>query len=273
MTENSNMQSDLQKDKKFQRDPHFISWQWPIVVLAAGCLLYYLIHISDHSLPKEVTIHEAIENTNLFSSERSRNTLRKLTKLGPRLAGSIQNEVHAPALIEHEVQEAQSNAHSSQSILLQRQKGSGAYFLGFKLGFTNIYDNIQNVLALLEGSDGNHSILINCHYDTVAASEGASDDGITCAVMLELLRVLSMQTLRLKHNVIFLFNGAEETPLQGAHMFLKHEWAKKARIHVTVGAAGSADVNFSSADACDRFVRRFHGRLVAACRLSVTVSN
>lgn len=60
MSENSNIQPDLQKDKKFQRDPHFISWQWPIVVLAIGCLLYYLIHISDHSLPKEVTINEAV---------------------------------------------------------------------------------------------------------------------------------------------------------------------------------------------------------------------
>lgn len=42
---------------------------------------------------------------------------------------------------------------------------------------------------------------------------GASDDGLNCAVMLEVLRVISRQTTPLQQNIIFLFNGAEETPL------------------------------------------------------------
>lgn len=48
--------------------------------------------------------------------------------------------------------------------------------------------------------------------------------------MLELLRVLSRSETRLRHTVLFLFNGAEETPLQAAHGFItKHEWAKDIR--------------------------------------------
>jgi acetylornithine deacetylase/succinyl-diaminopimelate desuccinylase-like protein len=43
---------------------------------------------------------------------------------------------------------------------------------------------------------------------------GGSDDGLNCAVMLEVLEVLSRSETSLKHNVIFLFNGAEESPLQ-----------------------------------------------------------
>lgn len=43
---------------------------------------------------------------------------------------------------------------------------------------------------------------------------GASDDGLHCAVMLEVLFVLTQQNTPLNHNVIFLFNGAEENPLQ-----------------------------------------------------------
>lgn len=43
---------------------------------------------------------------------------------------------------------------------------------------------------------------------------GASDDVLTCAIMIELVRVLSKLPVRLKHNVVFLFNGAEETPLE-----------------------------------------------------------
>lgn len=45
-------------------------------------------------------------------------------------------------------------------------------------------------------------------------SLGGGDDGFHCAVMLELLRVLSVSKKKLLHDVIFLFNGAEETVLQ-----------------------------------------------------------
>lgn len=61
-------------------------------------------------------------------------------------------------------------------------------------------------------------------------SPGASDDAASCCVMLEILRVLSHREKRLRHSVIFLFNGAEETPLQAAHGFItQHEWAKDIR--------------------------------------------
>lgn len=42
-----------------------------------------------------------------------------LTNLGPRVVGDIANEVYAPTIIENEILEAQSNAHSSQSILMK----------------------------------------------------------------------------------------------------------------------------------------------------------
>lgn len=61
-------------------------------------------------------------------------------------------------------------------------------------------------------------------------SPGASDDAASCCVMLEILRVLSQREKRLRHSVIFLFNGAEETLLQAAHGFItKHDWAKEIR--------------------------------------------
>lgn len=61
-------------------------------------------------------------------------------------------------------------------------------------------------------------------------SPGASDDAASCCVMLEILRVLSKQETRLRHNILFLFNGAEETPLQAAHGFItQHPWAENVR--------------------------------------------
>lgn len=43
---------------------------------------------------------------------------------------------------------------------------------------------------------------------------GASDDAVSCAVMLEVLHSLANQSTPLRHGVIFLFNGAEENILQ-----------------------------------------------------------
>lgn len=43
---------------------------------------------------------------------------------------------------------------------------------------------------------------------------GASDDAVSCAVMLEVLHSLANQSAPLHHGVVFLFNGAEENILQ-----------------------------------------------------------
>ena len=43
---------------------------------------------------------------------------------------------------------------------------------------------------------------------------GASDDAVSCSLMLETLRVLSQAKKPLKHNIVFVFNGAEENILQ-----------------------------------------------------------
>jgi hypothetical protein len=58
-------------------------------------------------------------------------------------------------------------------------------------------------------------------------------------VMLEILRVLSLQP-RLKHSIIFLFNGAEEQDLQAAHGFItQHRWANDSRALINLESTGS----------------------------------
>lgn len=44
--------------------------------------------------------------------------------------------------------------------------------------------------------------------------QGAGDNAVSCSVMLEIIRIISRSSVKLKHNVIFLFNGAEENMLQ-----------------------------------------------------------
>lgn len=69
---------------------------------------------------------------------------------------------------------------------------------------------------------------------------GGTDAGIMCAVALETLRKLSRLPEPSEYNIIFLFNGAEETPLKGSHGFVQnHIWAKEVEVLVNLDAGGS----------------------------------
>ena len=60
---------------------------------------------------------------------------------------------------------------------------------------------------------------------------GASDDAVSCALMLEVLRVISQQNTPLKHNVIFIFNGAEENILQVVWRQAFHTSSYQRQLH------------------------------------------
>jgi hypothetical protein len=68
---------------------------------------------------------------------------------------------------------------------------------------------------------------------------GGADAAVPIGVMIELLNVL-VHSVPLKHAVIFLFNGAEETLQEGSHAFITlHPWANSCRVVVNLEACGS----------------------------------
>ena len=106
------------------------------------------------------------------------------------------------------------------------------------------------------------AVLVNCHFDSVPLSPGASDDAVQCGIMLEVLRALSASLELMANDVLFLFNGAEETPLPASHAFItqvwiltfvffllweyssdsltfQHHWAEHASMFVNLEAAGA----------------------------------
>lgn len=107
----------------------------------------------------------------------------------------------------------------------------------------SVYRGVQNIVVKLSPRNVNESlnyILLNAHFDSVPLSPGAGDDVTMVAVMLEMLRVLSLHSY-LDHSVLFLFNGAEEVGLIATHAFIQqHEWAKKVGVLLNLEVTGTA---------------------------------
>uniref|UniRef100_A0A674HJF4 Endoplasmic reticulum metallopeptidase 1 n=1 Tax=Taeniopygia guttata TaxID=59729 RepID=A0A674HJF4_TAEGU len=175
-----------------------------------------------------------------FSASRARGYLDNITAIGPRTVGSPENEVLAVNYLLEQIRRIERESTDAHKISVDIQRPTGSFSIDFLGGFTSYYANITNVVVKLEPRNGaEHAVLSNCHFDSVPNTPGASDDAVSCAVMLEILNTLSKSSESLQHAVIFLFNGAEENILQASHGFItQHEWAKSIRAFINLEAAG-----------------------------------
>ncbi|XP_048115765.1 endoplasmic reticulum metallopeptidase 1 isoform X2 [Alosa alosa] len=205
-----------------------------VLVVAFILVLWGLVHLSLQQLVLG-------RPTGEFNALRARKHLESITSVGPRPVGSVENEVmtvgYLLAEIEHIREESMAGPHA---ITVDVQRPTGSFSIDFLGGFTSYYDKVTNIAVKLEPKNGaQHVMLANCHFDSVANSPGASDDAVSCAVMLEVLHSLANLSTPLLHGVVFLFNGAEENVLQASHGFItQHPWAKKIRAFINLEAAG-----------------------------------
>ena len=80
---------------------------------------------------------------------------------------------------------------------------------------------VANVIATKPGSDSTGAVLLSAHYDTVAGSPGAADDGIGVGVLLETARALNT-AVAVRNDVVILLTDAEEaSALHGAEAFVR----------------------------------------------------
>ncbi|MEJ6486177.1 M20/M25/M40 family metallo-hydrolase [Nostoc punctiforme UO1] len=99
---------------------------------------------------------------------------------------------------------------------------------------------VHNILAKLPGTNNTKAILLAAHYDSVANSPGASDDGAAVTAMLETVRALKVGS-SLKNDVIFLFTDGEESGLLGAIGFIEeHPWKKDVGLAINFEARGNS---------------------------------
>lgn len=186
-----------------------------------------------------------------FKTDNVLHDLKILASFGPKVTGSHANEYEAVNFLRNRILEIKTKGLSANEITYDLQKVSGKFPLtAFSNIYTITYENIQNIVVKVGPSGmSNYSLLINCHFDSVPTSPGASDDGLNCAVMLEMIRVFSLSPKKLPHNIIFLFNGAEENPLMGSHGFItEHKWAHeiKAFINLESCGAGGREILFQA---------------------------
>lgn len=163
----SNVKDNESKFVKPMPSSHFVG------VLGLILLTFALVIIIEKQLPKALTIAEEDQYPDSFIAERAYNILKNLTSVGPRIAGSYENEVVAVQLITTEINDILKGSNPIHVVEVDVQKASGGFNLAFLDGMTNVYQDVQNVVVKV-GSKINsaHSLLINCHFDSVMDSPG-----------------------------------------------------------------------------------------------------
>ncbi|KPM37835.1 Vacuolar membrane protease [Neonectria ditissima] len=66
---------------------------------------------------------------------------------------------------------------------------------------------------------GTGGVMVNCHFDSVSTGYGATDDGMGCVSMLQLLSYFTSKDHQPRNGIVLLFNNAEEDGLLGAQAF------------------------------------------------------
>ncbi|GMT16478.1 hypothetical protein PFISCL1PPCAC_7775, partial [Pristionchus fissidentatus] len=179
-----------------------------------------------------------------FSEVRARGFLKKITALGPRPSGSAALEKHAMPMLQQRLESVKQAAEKTgkNRVEIDTQHPTGCFDLKFLSAFTLCYQNVTNKIARIGPAKGPaaHSLLLNCHIDTMPDTPGATDDAVSCTIMMDILDVLAREEKELKYDVVFLFNGAEENFLQGAHGFIdSHPWRHTIRAFINLEGTGS----------------------------------
>lgn len=103
-----------------------------------------------------------------------------------------------------------------------------------------IVTRLDNIIAVMRGSEGAQSVLLMSHYDAVPHSPGAADDGSGVGSILETLRNLS-QGERPRHDVVVVFTDGEELGLLGAKLFVEeHPLAQEIDLAMNFEGRGAS---------------------------------
>ncbi len=183
-----------------KRPPALFPTWYALVVAGFVAAVFALVVLADRRLPAPLGVQDARENPGRFLEGKARKYLKQLTSVGPRPAGmsmiqtcptlsfvnilhifkkycfvgSYENEVLAVEFFRREVDAIIDKAKVAHKLSVDIQKPRGSFSLDFIDGLTHHYRDIQNFIVKLEPRDreSKHSLLLNCHFDSVPQSPG-----------------------------------------------------------------------------------------------------
>lgn len=108
-----------------------------------------------------------------------------------------------------------------------------------------LYFESSNVIARLYGTQHElnpdskkfPALILNAHFDSSSVSYGATDDGIGCIAMIELLRTLLANPPTF-YDLVLLFNDGEEGGLFGSAAFSTHPWFNDSLAIINMEGSG-----------------------------------
>ncbi|KAH8275872.1 hypothetical protein KR026_003393, partial [Drosophila bipectinata] len=226
------------------------SWYYaPSFILLWLALFYAIVIPLYNRLPDRITVSQELLHPGEFVGERAQRQLHDFDRIGPKVVGSVANEVTTVEFLLAEVEKIRVEMNSDlYELEVDVQSPTGSYVFN---EMVNMYQGIHNVVVKLSSKDSPSQsyLLVNSHFDSKPSSPGSGDDGTMVVVMLEVLRQMTISRTPFQHSIVFLFNGAEENPLQGSHGFItQHKWAAncKAFINLEVAGSGGRDILFQS---------------------------
>jgi hypothetical protein len=110
-----------------------------------------------------------------FSETRTRRLLEELVAYGPRSSGSHALEVDAVALIRRELTAIDAARQRVHRLEINEHRPSGCFDLAFLADFTLCYQNVTNIVVRIGPAhvrSTDHSLLVNCHIDTMPDCPG-----------------------------------------------------------------------------------------------------
>jgi Peptidase family M28 len=121
------------------------------------------------------------------------------------------------------------------------------YEEGFTLTEWGNLTKSKNIIAKIKGSNSGKALLLLSHYDSAphSFSQGASDDAVGIATILESVRAFLNSNVQHKNDIIILFTDAEELGLNGAALFVtKNKLCKEVGLAINFEARGTSGPSF-----------------------------
>ena len=174
-THKTSSPDEVKKEKNKKQLNAFLIWS---IVFSLYTVTFVFLHKVKYDKYPEPKYSNGHLHTDTFFENEARKHLLKLCSFGPKPAGSFANEIEAVQYITDQinaVKQSNINPKPINTLTVDVQNVSGAFLLeGFvRTSYYSVYENMQNVVALLETPhNSKSSLLINCHFDSVVDSPG-----------------------------------------------------------------------------------------------------